>query len=365
MKQLRITVCDIAIHEFVSYKQILLAYILLFDTYYFIMLKIGNITLSSPVIAAPLSGYSDTAMRMINRRFGCELTFGGLMLDKSTAYKKVLRKPEFTVIDGDHPVGGQICGTEPEVMAQAAKALVEFGYDIVDLNFACPAPKVVRRGRGGALLKDPSRVLEIIKAVRDVVSCPLSVKLRRGFDNSEESREKFWQICEGAVNIGLEALYIHGRTTMQLYKGEADWKIIEQVKQKYPDSIIIGSGDLMDAQTIKERLEQTGIDGVIAARGMIGNPWIFSDCRAVLNGEPLPAPPDLAEQYDVITEHFSRILEHSEEIGAVRYFRKFMAKYARRHPSRKKMMMELIFAKTREQMVAGLKKWYVDFSEDL
>ena len=327
------------------------------------MLKIGNITLSSPVIAAPLSGYSDTAMRMINRRFGCELTFGGLMLDKSTAYKKVLRKPEFTVIDGDHPVGGQICGTEPRVMSTAARALVEFGFDVVDLNFACPAPKVVRRGRGGALLQDPVRIKEIIKSVRDVVSCPLSIKLRRGFDNSDESREKFWQICDDAVNAGVDALYIHGRTTMQLYRGEADWTVLKEVKQKYPNTIIIGSGDLMDAHTVKERMEQTGIDGVIAARGMIGNPWIFRDCRAVLSGEPLPPDPDLAEQYDVITEHFSRILEHSDERGGVRYFRKFMAKYARRHPRRKKVMMDLIIAKTPEEMSAGLKKWYLDGAE--
>ena len=327
------------------------------------MLKIGNISLSSPVIAAPLSGYSDTAMRMINRRFGCELTFGGLMLDKSTAYKKVLRKPEFTVIDEDHPVGGQICGTEPEVMATAAQALVEFGYDVVDLNFACPAPKVLRRGRGGALMQHPEQVKAIITAVRDVVSCPLSIKIRRGFDNSDESREKFWQICDDAINAGVDAVYIHGRTTMQLYRGEADWDIIKQAKQKYPDTVIIGSGDLMDAQTVKDRLQQTGIDGVIAARGMIGNPWIFSDCRAVLNGEPLPDPPSIAVQYDVITEHFGRILDHSDERGAVRYFRKFMAKYARRHPHRKKVMMDLIIAKTKDEMLDGLKKWYLQYSE--
>ena len=132
------------------------------------------------------------------------------MLDKSTAYKKVLRKPEFTVIDGDHPVGGQICGTDPQVMATAAKALVEFGFDVVDLNFACPAPKVVRRGRGGALLQYPAQVDEIITAVRDVVSCPLSIKLRRGFDNSEESRENFWQICEDAVSAGLTLFIFMG-----------------------------------------------------------------------------------------------------------------------------------------------------------
>ncbi len=327
------------------------------------MLKIGNIELKTKVIAAPLSGYTDTAMRMINRRFGCELTFGGLMLDKSTAYRKVLRKPEFSVIADDHPVGGQICGTEPDVMASAAKALVDYGFDLVDLNFACPAPKVVRRGRGGALMREPERVKAIIDMVRESISCPLSIKIRRGYDSSDESRDAFWQICESAVNGGVDALYIHGRTTVQLYRGDADWDILKEVKQKYPNVTIIGSGDLMSGETIALRLAESGLDGVIAARGMIGNPWIFTEAAAAIAGEPMPPEPTVLEQYDVIKDHLRMIYENSNEKSGVRYFRKFMSKYARRHPERKKVSIDALLAKDRKEFDEVLTKWYIDYSK--
>lgn len=323
------------------------------------MLKIGKIELGLPVIAAPLSGYTDTAMRMINRRFGCELTFGGLMLDKSTAYKKVLRKPEFSVIESDHPVGGQICGTEPDIMARAAEALVEYGFDLVDLNFACPAPKVLRRGRGGALMREPERVRSIIEKVRESVSCPLTIKIRRGYDNTAESLEAFWDICESAVSSGVDAIFVHGRTTVQHYRGESQWDIIRELKQRYPQMVVIGSGDLMTAEAIVSRLHDTGIDGVIAARGMIGNPWIFAEARALLNGEPKPAEPTIREQYEVISDHLAMIYTHSNEKSGVRYFRKFMAKYTRRHPDRKKVILEALAADNRKEFEAVLEKWYL------
>lgn len=324
------------------------------------MLKIGNLELGLPVIAAPLSGYTDTAMRVLNRRFGCELTFGGLMLDKSTAFRKVLRKPEFRVVAEDHPVGGQICGTEPEIMAQAAVALLEYGYDLVDLNFACPAPKVVRRGRGGALMKEPAVVKAIIERVRDTVSCPLSIKIRRGYDNSPESRDAFWQISESAVNAGIDAIYLHGRTTVQRYHGESDWQIVGELKRKYPQAVIIGSGDLMSGEDIVRRMTETKIDGVIAARGMIGNPWIFQEAKALLAGEPVPAEPTLAQQYEVLTDHLDMILVYSDDHGAIRYFRKFLSKYARRHPKRKKLIVEAFNAGKMNDFRAVLKKWYID-----
>ncbi|MBN2063279.1 MAG: tRNA-dihydrouridine synthase [Sedimentisphaerales bacterium] len=325
------------------------------------MLKIGNIELTLPVIAAPLSGYTDTAMRMINRQFGCELTFGGLMLDKSTAYRKVLQKPEYQVIEQDHPVGGQICGTDPEVMANAAAALVDHGYDLVDLNFACPVAKVVRRGRGGAMMKEPALAKAIIDKVRSRIACPLSLKIRRGYDDSPESRLAFWQICEAAVKGGVDAIFIHGRTTLQLYGGQSDWNILREVREKYPQAVLIGSGDLMTAENIVQRLAESGFDGVIAARGMIGNPWIFSETRALLNGQPLPAQPTIMEQYNIIRSHLEMILQHSPAPSGVRYFRKFITKYARRHPQRKRVILDALTADTLSEFNTALDKWYVNY----
>ena len=158
------------------------------------MLKIGNVTLDVPFFQAPLSGYSDYPMRKMARDFGAPLTFSGVMLAKSAANPKVLAKAVFRPGEDEHPIGAQILGAEPEVMAAAAKALVGVGYDLIDLNFACPAPKVLRRHRGGYLLNEPEKVIQIYRCVRSAVSCPVIMKLRIGFDSSEASRENFHQI---------------------------------------------------------------------------------------------------------------------------------------------------------------------------
>ncbi|MBN1804742.1 MAG: tRNA-dihydrouridine synthase family protein, partial [Sedimentisphaerales bacterium] len=158
------------------------------------MLKIGSLILKVPFIQAPLSGYSDYAMRRLGLDFGVPLTFSGVMLAKSAAHPKLLRNPAFRPHDDEHPVGAQILGNDPATMAKAARALEDAGYDLIDLNFACPVPKVVRRQRGGYLLKEPEMVMEIFNRVREVVTCPVTMKLRTGFDSSMESYDNFHRI---------------------------------------------------------------------------------------------------------------------------------------------------------------------------
>jgi tRNA-dihydrouridine synthase B len=159
-------------------------------------MKLGTITLDVPFFQAALSGYSDQAMRLLAMEHGAPLVFSGLMLDKSVLYPGVLREPLYAVSDREHPIGGQLLGNDPDTMAKAAGKLSEFGYDLIDLNFACPAPKVTQKLRGGFLLTDPKRAIEIIRRVRPAVKCPVLVKLRIGYDQSEESLENFWRICE-------------------------------------------------------------------------------------------------------------------------------------------------------------------------
>ena len=321
------------------------------------MLEIGNIKLSQPFFQASLSGYSDYAMRNLARRFGAELTFPGVMLAKIILSPKVLKKPIFLPKDDEHPIGAQIMETDPEIMARAAKGLCAVGYDMIDLNFACPAPKVLHRGRGGALLKNPAAIREISQRVRDAIDCPLTMKLRIGYDNSDESREKFWQICENAAGDGIDALIIHGRTVKQRYRAKANWQIAHDVKFKFPEMTVIGSGDLFSGQDVADRL-QNGIDGVVIARGAVGNPWIFADAKAILNGKQPPGRGSLKSQGEIMMEHFEMAYKIHGDRKVIGYFRKFASAYSKGHPTAKKVRLALVKTKTKQQFIDKIKQFY-------
>ena len=321
-------------------------------------LRLGNLVLDVPFFQAALSGYSDWAMRKLAREFGCPLALTGVMLAKSAANPKVLRKIAFRPSDDEHPVGAQILSRSPTNMAQAARALVCAGYDLIDLNFACPAPKVLRRRRGGALLNEPDLVVDILRAVQDAVDCPILMKLRIGVNRKPESQANFWQIVEQSVEHRVHALVIHGRTVSQRYRGTADWAILAQVKNNFPQATIIGSGDVFDGPATKSLLSETGLDGAIIARGAVGNPWIFSDFRAAFENSPLPPAPNLQRQKQAMLHHFDMVRQLFSERRAVGYFRKFAAGYTRRHPQRKKALLTLMAAKTQAELQSGIDQWY-------
>ncbi len=322
------------------------------------MLKLGDISLDVPFYQAPLSGYTDRAMRVLAHKYGAPLTYTGVILAKIALHKKAFNRLFFQPKVDEGLVGAQILGGDPEVMAEAAAAFVNVGFDLIDLNFACPAPKVLRRHSGGYLLKEPETAIKIIRSVRSSVSCPVTVKLRASFDKSKESIDKFWQICQGAVAEGIDALVIHGRSVKELYRDKGDWGIISEVKRQFPRVTIIGSGDLMDAETIVERLKTSGLDGVIIARGAIGNPWIFNETRALWEGRAKPKMPDLTEQGEVYLRHYEMIAESRPMLKSIRYFRKFAVGYSKHHPQRKMVQAELIAVKSRDELYTAVKKWY-------
>jgi len=322
------------------------------------MLKLGNITLDVPFYQAPLSGYTDRAMRVLAHEYGAPLTYTGVILAKIALHKKAFNRLFFQPKVDEGLVGAQILGGDPETMAEAAAAFSNVGFKLIDLNFACPAPKVLRRYSGGYLLKEPETAIKIIRFVRDSVSCPVTIKLRAGFDKSQESMDKFWQICQGAVTEGIDALIIHGRSVKELYRDKADWEIVCEVKRQFPNATIVGSGDLMNAETIIERLKTSGLDGVIIARGAIGNPWIFNETRALWEGRSKPERPDLTEQGEVYLRHYEMIAESRPMLKSVRYFRKFAVGYSKHHPERKKIQADLIAAKSRDDLYTAVKKWY-------
>ncbi len=322
------------------------------------MLKIGSLSLDVPFFQAPLSGYTDTAMRNLARKFGCPLTYTGMMLDRIALHPRAIRKLKFLPNDDIHPVGAQIIGKEAETMAEAAANFEKSGFDAIDLNFACPAPKVLRRGRGGALMQKPAQIFEIYKRVRDAVSVPLTIKIRSGFDNSEQSREKFLQICDFADREQINGVMIHGRSVVDKYRGHADWGIIKSVKEQWPGLTVIGSGDVFEAEKAKEVFEESKVDGFIAARGAIGNPWLFSKLRALFENRDLPSEPNLRQRGEVILEHFDMLTEIKVPHKATKQFRKFAASYCKPHPERKAAMLEMLKAQTAEQLRQSVKKWF-------
>ena len=315
------------------------------------MLKLDSIQLDMPFIQASLAGYTDYPMRMLAKRFGCPLTFTGVMLDKLALHHKALEKTKFRPHDDEHPVGVQILGEDPDTMAQAALKFVEVGYDLIDLNFACPVPKVLRRGRGGHLMQQPYLVREAFRRTRRLVKTPVFMKIRIGYDNTEAAKEDFWTICENAAADGVDMLAIHGRTVQQQYHGNADWAAIADVKKRFPSLTVFGSGDIMAPETALQRLKESGIDGVVIARGAIGNPWIFNDLRALWNGQPKPPPPSLQQQGRVMLDHFAMLCSEMPARKAIFSFRKFAAGYSRRHPERKKTLLALLQAKTKQAVI--------------
>jgi len=321
-------------------------------------LKLGSLALDAPFFQASLSGYSDYPMRMFARRYGCPFVLADVMLDKSVARPDILAKSCFRAGDDEHPVGAQILGKTPETMAEAARALVGAGYDVIDVNCACPAPKVMRRGRGGALLENPDAAIEVLKAVRGAVLCPVMMKLRIGTNHAEWARENFWEIVERAIEQGVDAMVIHGRTVSERYRGKADWETLAEVKRRFPAATIIGSGDVFDAQASIDLLKRTGLDGFVVARGAIGNPWIFRDLRCLWEGRGVLPPPGLQEQRGVLLEHLARVVDGYPEHRAVGYFRKFLVYYVRRHPKRKQVVQSLLMAKTRKEVEAVIDEWY-------
>lgn len=321
-------------------------------------MKIGSLELSMPFIQAALAGYTDYPMRHLARRFGCPLTFTGVMLDRIALHPKVMRQQKFLPYPDEHPVVAQILGDDPETIAQAAAAFERVGYAMIDLNFACPVPKVLRRLRGGYLMQRPDVIRQAVRRTRESVSCPVLMKIRIGFDHTEAAEEDFWTICETAAAEGINMLAIHGRTVMQKYRGKADWSRIAAVKQRFPALTVFGSGDIFDPDTAFDRLTQTGIDGVIVARGAVGNPWIFANLLARTQGRPAPAPPTLPEQGQVMLDHFEMTSVGRKDNRAVPFFRKFAVGYSKRHPERKKTMLALLAARTRQQLIDTIKSAY-------
>lgn len=320
--------------------------------------------IGSPFVQAALSGYSDWPMRVLARRHGASYTLCEVMLDQFLIALKSRRRTQhfLHISPEEHPVGGQLMGSEPLEFAQGAAKLVSAGFDVIDINFGCPVKKVLGRCRGGFHLSQPQVALEIVRRTRDIVpaAIPVTVKMRRGIDDSAASRNRFFEILDGAFAAGIAAVTIHGRTVEQKYVGPSRWEFLREVRRQYPQRVILGSGDLFSAADCLRMIRETGVDGVTVARGAIGNPWIFAQCLALAEGKPLPAAPSLWEQRDVLREHFRLAEQIYEPSRCGTLMRKFGIKYAASHPQYELVRTAFAIVKNREDWDRVLERWYAE-----
>jgi len=327
-------------------------------------LRIGNVEIGFPVVQAALSGYSDWPMRVMARRLGASYTLCEVMLDQFLLTVKLRRRTRhfLYLTDDEHPVGGQLMGAEPEQFAAGAKRLVDAGFDVIDINFGCPVRKVVGRARGGFHLSQPDVALEIVRRTRDAVppGIPVTVKMRRGIDDTPESRDKFFAIMDGAYQSGVAAVTVHARTVRQRYEGPSQWPFLAEVKRHAGSRTVLGSGDLFTAPDCLEMMRQTGVDGVTVARGAIGNPWIFRQARELAAGRPLPPPPTLHQQREVIREHYRLAEELYGEKVCGPLMRKFGIKYSTLHPQHEQVRDAFVKIRSRQDWDAVLDRWYAE-----
>jgi nifR3 family TIM-barrel protein len=298
-------------------------------------MRIGPIQLHAPFCQAGLAGYSDRAMRVVARRRGCAYAVTEAILDTILLNGGLGLRNSIDINDEDHPIAGQVIGADAHTMSQSASLLQRAGYDVIDLNFACPVKKIKNKARGGHMLLDVERAKSILKSVRDTLSSetPTTISLRRAFDDSPEAADRFDEIVETAFAYGYSAIRVHGRTVEQKYQGRANWDILREVKRRYPTQTILGSGDVFTAEDAVRMLRETGVDIVWIARGAIGNPWIFQQARTLIeNSNATLSPPSIHEQRDALREHFGIAMEIHGESLAGRRMRKMGIKYSRFHP---------------------------------
>jgi nifR3 family TIM-barrel protein len=261
----------------------------------------------------------------------------------------------------DHPVAAQLIGNDPHEMAGAAVHLAGQGFDVVDLNFACPVNKALKRRRGGYLMQHPETVLAIVRAVVAAVENPVTLKLRQSFGRGG-STDPFWQIAEGARRAGVAGICVHGRSVEQKYSGPADWEFLAHVAERFPDWTVLGSGDVKTPDHALRMLEQTGVHGVAVARGGLGNPWFFRQVRCRLDGRE-PDWPSLAEQRKVIAEHFDEAIALYGPKKGPRIMRKWGIRYARMHPTPKAVRMAFVAVKSADDWHGVLERLYTPDQE--
>ena len=291
-------------------------------------LRIGSLKLDNPFLLAPLAGITDAPMRRLCHRQGAALTYTEMVSCKGMWYgDRNTGKLLYTYRD-EQPVGYQIFGHEPEVMAYAAREISSLPGKLIDINFGCPVPKIVKNGEGSALLKNPDLIYDIVAAVVKNTDKPVTAKIRTGWDKDSIN---VVEVAHAISAAGASAIAVHARTREQYYSGKADWSMIASVKRAV-DIPVIGNGDVTDGKAAISMMDETGCDLVMIGRGALGNPWIFREALAAWRGEEIPPQPGKDEKKAMMISHLEDLTELKGEYAAVREMRKHVGWYLKGVP---------------------------------
>ena len=296
-------------------------------------IQIGNVTVEGNLFLGPMAGVTDLPFRILCKEQGADFIYTEMVSAKGILYKNKNTEVLLEVEEKERPVALQLFGADPKIMSEMAKKIEQRNFDVIDINMGCPVPKVVNNGEGSALMKNPKLVGEIVSAMTKILEKPVTVKIRKGFGAEDANAVEIAKVVEDS---GGAAVAVHGRTREQYYSGKADWDIIRKVKEAVSIPVI-GNGDIFVPEDAKRMLEETGCDGVMLARGVRGNPWLFRQTKTYLAaGKILPKPP-IEEVIETIMRHAQMQIAFKGDYIGMREMRKHVAWYTTGYPQSAKL----------------------------
>lgn len=325
-------------------------------------MRLGTLDLGdAPVYLAPMAGVTNEAFRRLCHEQGATVVMSEMVSARALAMGNERTEAMLGVAPDEHPVAVQLFGSEPDMVAEAARKAEAAGADIVDLNLGCPVEKIVKGGHGAALLREPERAAEVVQAAARAIRVPFTVKMRAGWDSVTAP-----EVAARLADAGAKAIALHCRTRAQQYTGRADWTILERVRERLPDDVwLIGNGDIQTAADVRTVLSQHGADAVMVGRGALGNPWVFAEIRTALREGEAPPPTPMDVRLDTLLRHFELLRALKGDALAVVEIRRHAAHYVRGMPGAAEARVRLQQTPTVESFVEEIERYRAEVAARL